>query len=238
MTTLTHLLASALTGAMLAANVAHAQAPVGNADGQIFKAHVTFLADDLLEGRETGTRGFDIAAQYVAAQFAQHGALPKGEQGGYLQPLPLKTGRVVPESPIFEIGRKGGTEPLVYLTDFAMGPVLGADQTDFTAALIFVGYGITAPRFKYDDYAGLDVKGKIVVLLGDRPAGWPTEEGAHYNNRRFKADLAAKHGAVGMIYVQTPRGERVSPFAQVRLYSNSLSMDWVTPDGRGGQAVF
>ena len=217
----------------LATSLAVAQAATGQADARIFKAHVAFLADDLLEGRETGTRGFDLAAHYVATQFAQHGVLPKGDPDGYLQTLPLKTGRLVPESPVFEIRRKGGVEALTYLNDFAMSPVLSADQTDITAPLIFVGYGITAPHFKHDDYAGLDVKGKIVVLLGDRPAGWPTEEGAHYNNRRLKAELAARHGAVGMVYLQTPRGERVSPFAQVRLYSNSLAMDWVTPDGRG-----
>ena len=94
--------------------VALADPPGGTADRNVFKAHMAFLADDLLEGRETGTRGFDIAARYVAGQFAQYGVQPKGDQGSYLQTVPLKTGRLVQDSPVFEIRRKGGVEALAY----------------------------------------------------------------------------------------------------------------------------
>jgi len=209
----------------------------GTADRNIFKAHMAFLADDLLEGRETGMRGFDIAARYVAGQFAQYGVQPKGDHGSYLQTVPLQTGLVVKDSPLFEIHRKGGVEALAYLDEFFMGPRLSADQTDFTAPLVFVGFGITAPRFKHDDYAGIDVKGKIAVMLNGNPPSFPSEEGAYYGSGRVKRELAAKHGAIGVILLQTARTERVLPFAKLRQYSDSLGMDWVTKDGRGSSEI-
>jgi hypothetical protein len=209
----------------------------GTADRNMIKAHMAFLADDLLEGRETGMRGFDIAARYVAGQFAQYGVQPKGDQGSYLQTVPLKTSRLVQDSPVFEIRRKGGIEALAYPDEFFMAPSLSADQTDFTAPLVFVGFGIAAPRFKRDDYAGIDVKGKIAVVLSGSPSSFPSEEGAHYGSRRVKRELAAKHGAVGVILLQTARTERVLPFAKLRQYSDSLGMDWVTKDGRGSSEI-
>jgi hypothetical protein len=229
--------ASCLLLLSMAATLVVAAPPDGTADRNILKAHMAFLADDLLEGRETGTRGFDIAARYVAGQFAQYGVQPKGDNGSYLQTVPLKTGRLVQDSPVFEIRRSGGVEALAYQVEFFMAPRLSADQTDFTAPLVFVGFGITAPRFKHDDYAGMDVKGKIAVVLSGTPTGFPSEEGAHYSSRRVKSELAAKHGAVGLIYLQTPRTERVLPFAKLRQYSDTVSMDWVTADGRGSSEV-
>lgn len=226
--------AAALLLALLAATgTAHAATPAGQADPAIFKAHMGFLADDLLEGRETGSRGYDIAARYVAGQFAQYGAAPRGDNGTYLQAVPFKTGRIVAGSSVFEIVRKGGTETLVDLQDFAQAPSLSSAATDVTAPLVFVGYGITAPGFKHDDYAGMDVKGKIVVVLNGRPQSFPTEEGAHYSSNQLKRELAAKHGAVGVIALQTPRGEKTFPFAYVKQYAGSLSMNWADKDGRG-----
>ncbi len=226
--------AAALMLTALAATFStQAATPAGQADPAIFKAHMGFLADDLLEGRETGTRAYDIAARYVAAQFAQYGAAPKGDNGSYLQAVPFKSGRIVPGSSVMEIVRKGGTEALVDLQDFAQGPSLSAAATDVTAPLVFVGYGITAPGFKHDDYAGMDVKGKIVVVLSGKPSTFPTEEGAHYGSNQLKRELAAQHGAVGIIALQTPRGEKAFPFAYVKQYANSLSMDWANAQGHG-----
>jgi hypothetical protein len=229
--------ASCLLLLSMVGTLALAGPPDGIADRNLFKAHMAFLADDLLEGRETGMRGFDIAARYVAGQFAQYGVQPKGDQGSYLQTVPLKTGRLVQDSPLFEIRRKGGVEALAYLDEFFMAPRLSTDQTDFTAPLVFVGFGITAPQFKHDDYAGIDVKDKIAILLSGNPPSFPSEEGAHYSSRRVKNELAAKHGAIGIIYLQTPRTERVLPFAKLRQYSDSVAMDWVTSDGRGSSEI-
>ena len=211
--------------------------PGGTADRNIFKAHMAFLADDLLEGRETGMRGFDIAARYVAEQFAQYGVQPKGDQGSYLQTVPLKTSRLVQDSPVFEIRRKSGIEALAYPDEFFMAPSLSADQTDFTAPLVFVGFGIiSAPvqarrlrrhRRQRQDRCRAEWQSIEFSERGRR----------HYGSRRVKRELAAKHGAVGVILLQTPRAERVFPFAKLREYSDSLGMDWVTADGRGGSEI-
>src|SRR6476469_8307488 len=101
--------ALAFYAAMQCAGAATAE-PV--ADQRMIKAHLSFLADDLLEGRETGSRGYDIAAHYVASQFMQYGVAPRGDKGGYLQNVPLRAGRLVQESPVVEISSKAGVEKL------------------------------------------------------------------------------------------------------------------------------
>ena len=103
---------------------------------------------------------------------------------------------------------------------------------------MFVGFGITAPRFGHDDYAGIDVKGKIAVVLSGNPLSFPSEEGAYYgNNFRTKRELAARHGAIGYIVLPTPRSERAFPFALSRRFSDALAMDWVRGDGRASSDV-
>ena len=202
------------------------------ADKKIIKAHLNFLADDLLEGRETGSRGYDIAAHYVSTQFMQYGLLPQGGNGRFLQPVPLKMTRLAQDSPVVEIHRKGGSETLTYLEEFSMGGSLLEDQSEITAPLVFVGYGIQAPSLKYDDYRNVDVKGKIVVMLGGKPSSFPTEEGAHFGNGRQKIATAAKYGAVGVITLQTPAGEKTFPFAKNKEYRFIPTMGWVAPTGQ------
>lgn len=201
------------------------------------QAHLRFLADPLLEGREAGTRGFDLAAAYVASQFAQLGLQPLGEAGGYAQAVPLKTARLAATPPVLELCRGDLCERLAWLDEFSTGPDMALTRREVSAPLAFVGYGITAPRFGVDDYAGLDVTGRIVVVLSGRPPQWPSEEGAHYGNGRTKAELAARRGAVGVITLATPRSEIVAPFHIYRQYADSIAMDWQTPEGRGGSAI-
>ena len=198
------------------------------------QAHLRFLASPLLEGREAGTRGFDIAAAYVASQFAQLGLKPMGEGGSYAQPVPLKTGRLAATAPVLELCRGSSCERLAYMDEFLTRPDLGTAHSEVRAPLVFVGCGIVAPRFGLDDYAGLDVKGKIVVVLSGRPPRMPTEEGAHFGNGRTKAELAVRQGAVGVLTLATPRSEIAAPFHAGRQYADALYMDWQTPEGRGG----
>lgn len=209
----------------------------GQTDQTVFKAHMAFLADDLLEGRETGTRGYDLAARYVIAQFAQFGVLPAGLQGTYYQQLPLKTSRLEQSSPVFQLQRKSGSEDLVYLDQFSMRASLKQAEIDVMAPAVFVGYGITAPKFRHDDYVDIDVRGKIVVVLSGNPVNFPTEEGAHYGDSLTKARLAASRGAIGVISLQTPRGEKRFPFSLTRWFANTLSMDWITDSGAGSKEV-
>jgi hypothetical protein len=201
-------------------------------DKKLIKAHITFLADDLLEGRETGSRGYDIAARYVAAQFSQFDVLPKGDNSTFYQAVPLRsTILATAEPPVFEIRGKSATEALKYLDDFTINSSYAEDASEITAPLIYAGYGIVAPRFGVDDYAGLDVKGKIVVLLSGYPQGMPNDEGAHFAGGEVKRRAAAERGAVGIISLQTPKSEKVFAFAYARQYSTISSMIWLESDG-------
>ena len=206
-------------------------------DPQRFKAHLTFLADDLLEGREAGSRGFNIAALYVASQFAALGVQAKGDPGSYLQTVPLRSSLLAEGSAQVDIVRSSGTESLTYLDDFLLRGSLQEDQSSLSAPLVFVGYGIQAERFGHNDYANLDVKGKIVVTLAGRPARFPTEEGAHFGNANHKRSIAAQHGAVGLINLATLRSERTSPFAKARDYRSIPGMTWVAPNGLGAHQI-
>lgn len=229
-------LLQALAGLALP-SLARAASPDRQADLARLQAHLRFLADPLLEGREAGTRGFDLAAAYVASQFAQLGLKPLGEAGSYLQAVPLKTGRLAAPAPVLELCRGDRCERLAWLDEFSTRPDLAATHSDVAAPLVFAGYGISAPAFGLDDYAGLDVRGKIVVTLSGRPPALPPEEGAHFGSARTKAELAVQLGAVGLIQLATMRSEIVAPFHLARQYADSIAMDWLAPDGSGGNEV-
>ncbi|MDR7336038.1 M28 family metallopeptidase [Roseateles asaccharophilus] len=207
------------------------------ADLARLQAHQRFLADPLLEGRETGTRGYDLAAAYVASQFAQLGLKPRGDAGGFAQAVPLKTARLAATPPVLELCRGTSCERLAWLDEFSTRPDIALARSEVSAPLVFAGYGISAPAFGLDDYAGLDVKGRIAVVLSGRPPQMPSEQGAHYGNARTKQELAARHGAIGVITLSTPRSEIVAPFHNNRLFADSVSMDWVTPEGHGGSDI-
>ena len=218
--------------ALAAGGAASSEEPI--ADKNLIKAHLSFLADDLLEGRETGSRGYDIAALYVVAQFTQYRLQPKGERGGFLQTVPLKSSQLVQESPSVEIRSKSGSEMLTYLDEYSIGGSLLEDQSAVTAPLVFVGYGIDAPRFNHRDYTDVDVKGKIAVMLQGKPSRFPTEEGAHFGNGEHKRSAAAERGAVGIITLYTPLTEKVFPFAKNKDYRYIPNMTWI--DGNGQAA--
>ncbi len=203
------------------------------------RAHVGFLASDEMKGREAGTPEYDIAARYVAAQFEALGLKPVGAKDSYLQPVPLVTFRAANEGSV-ELVRGGTATKLQFGVDYLPGTNPLSPETVKDAQLVFVGFGVVAPGFKRDDYAGLDVKGKIVVILGGAPATLPTEERAHYGNGVTKRRLAAERGAIGIITVQTPTREKVSPFARNARNWRYLGATWAhsdgTPDYPGGTA--
>ncbi len=203
------------------------------------RAHVGFLASDEMKGREAGTPEYDIAARYVAAQFEALGLKPVGAKDSYLQPVPLVTFRAANEGSV-ELVRGGTATKLQFGVDYLPGANPLSPETAKDAQLVFVGFGVVAPGFKRDDYAGLDVKGKIVVILGGAPATLPTEERAHYGNGTTKRRLAAERGAIGIITVQTPTREKVSPFARGARNWRYLGATWAhrdgTPDYPGGSA--
>lgn len=195
------------------------------------RAHVSFLASDLLQGREAGSPGYDIAAAYVASQFAQLRLKPMGKDGSYFQPVPLLAYRPKDEGR-FVVRTKGGADvPLVFGEDVMVGRPAGPAERRLSAPLVFVGFGVVAPEHKRDDYKGLDVKGKIVVVLNGAPASFQTEERAYYANGRTKRAAAAAHGAVGMISLYLPNDEKRRPFAEGKRTWQSWAMTWAKPDG-------
>lgn len=194
------------------------------------RGHVGFLASDEMKGREAGTPEYDIAARYVAAQFETMGLKPAGATDSFIQPVPLVTFRSADKGSISLIS--GSTEtPLEFGVDYLPGTSPLAPELKLDAPLVFAGFGVVAPNFKRDDFAGIDVKGKIVVLLAGAPSSLPTEERAHYANLVSKRELAAKRGAVGIILVDTPTREKVSAFTRRARNWQYLGATWA--DGNG-----
>lgn len=194
------------------------------------RGHVTFLADDLLEGRDTGSRGYEIAARYVATQFESFGLKPGGDDGTWYQRVTFQqTDRVAASGAITISGPKGETRfahadnVLVWLNPEEL-------KLDVSAPLVFVGYGVEDKRLGLDDYRGLDVKGKIVVTLRGFPKGLPSEEGAHVSASKF--EIAEKHGAIGLVSVATLQSEKAVPWSRSLEYANDPDFAWVGTDGR------
>lgn len=206
---------------------AQSAAPVFTAEN--FRAHVAFLADDLLEGRDTGSRGHEIAARYVASQFESYGLKPGGTNGSWFQQVPLqKTTRVAGRGSVTIIGPKG-EKKFAYADNVLTGIGAREKDVDLEAPLVFVGYGLEDKRFGLDDYKGLNVKGTVVVLLRGYPKGLPSEEGAHMS--ASKAKVAQKHGAIGTITIATLQFEKVFPFVKMLEYSNDPNYEWLEADG-------
>lgn len=217
--------------ALLASPAAAQTTPSFQPSPEKIRAHVAFLASDLLEGREAGSRGYDIAANYVASQFAQLGLKPAGKDGTYFQTVPLVAFRPADEGAYVVRTKDGATAPLVFGEDVLIGRNAGPKDHKVSAPLVFAGWGVVAPEKKHDDYKGLKVKGKIVVVLTGGPPGFQTEERAYYGNARTKREAAAKAGAVGVIFVSTPKDEARRPFTQGKRTWQAWSMTWRAPDG-------
>src|SRR5690349_1672825 len=178
-----------------------APAPGPGFTAERFRAHVAFLADDLLEGRDTGSRGHEIAARYVATEFDSYGLKPGGTDGSWYQQVPFqKTTRGADKGSLTITG-PGGEKTYKHADNVMIGISPREARVDLSAPLVFVGYGIEDERLGLNDYQGLDVKDCIVVALRGYPKGLPTEEGAHISAEKGK--VAQKHGALGVLTLAT-----------------------------------
>jgi hypothetical protein len=191
------------------------------------RAHIAFLADDLLEGRGTGTRGYQLAANYIQAQFEEMGLRPAGLNGGYFQNVRFRSIELVPEKSSAIIKHNGREQKLAYDIDYVThGSELYTDST-IEAPVVFVGYGVTASEFTYDDYAGVDVKGKIVVMFYGAPKAFPSAPQAHYSAGAVKAETAAAHGAIGVLSIWAGSIEERIPFPRVVRFFQQPAMRWL-----------
>lgn len=209
--------ALAIAFAALLAGCALPDAPTRSAlpagvPGQV-EAHVRFLADDLLEGREAGTRGYDIAALYVASQFAQIGLEPGGDAGSWMQKVPLLKAERRREG---ELRVDGGDKAIEFAFQDEFLPGINFDQPAWSveAPLVLVGQAVVAPEFEHDDLAGIDLGGKIALVLSGAPARFGNDQRAFYSAGREKLRLLAERGAVGVIYLGDPERESKSPWAR------------------------
>ncbi len=169
------------------------------------KADIRFLSSDVLEGRGTGARGGDIAAHYIATQFELAGLQPAGDNGSYLQKVPMIGIDTAPESSL-TVTTPNGPMPLRQLEDCVLMDESQRPESDVNADVLFMGYGITAPEYNWDDYAGVDVKGKVLLMLVNEP---PSEDESFFKGRAltyygrwtYKYEHAAKMGAAGVILI-------------------------------------
>src|SRR5262249_30717384 len=139
-------------------------------DAEKIRAHVRFLSLDLLEGRGPGTRGAELAAEYIGTQFAANGLAPAGDNGSYFQRVPLYAVHTdEAQTQLAFTPANGEAVKLAYGTDIVAKDQTWQSSADIDAPIVFVGYGIHAPEYKWDDYAGVDVKGKIALLIVNEP---------------------------------------------------------------------
>ncbi|GAA4400181.1 M20/M25/M40 family metallo-hydrolase [Nibrella viscosa] len=211
---------------------AEARTVVQTVRPEAIRAHMGFLADDALEGRRPGTRGFALAANYLQAQFEALGLLPAGDNKTYRQAVPLRRAQVNEAGSSFAIVRKGSEQPLEYGRGFVLSPNFGKATSEVTAPVVFVGFGITAPELSHDDYDKIDVKGKIVAYFNGAPTNFPSNQRAYYSSTS-KLENAVAHGAVGVISCSIPTDLRTRMEATAtRLRQSQGVTRWVDKQGQ------
>ena len=194
---------------------------------EALQAHHRFLADDALEGREPGTRGYRVAALYVASQFEQLGLRPAGDDGTFLQTVPFLTKQVDRESVSLEVVGEDSRQPLRWADHYLMSADPKRARTRIEAPVVLVGHGIVAPELGYDDYAGLDVEGAIVLIVSGAPAAFPHDQRAHYSSGRSKYAEAVSRGAVGILSMSTRVDEARRPWERKVRHAEKVGRRWL-----------
>jgi Zn-dependent M28 family amino/carboxypeptidase len=175
-------------------------------DPEQIRAHVKFLSDDLLEGRGPGQRGGSIAVKYIAAEFEQNHLKPAGDNGTYLQKVPMMGLTTLPQSTFEYVPLNGAPVNVKFAKEITAYDETAQPTIDIDADVVFVGYGIEAPEYKWDDYKGVDVKGKVLLMLVNEP---PSDDANFFNGKAltyygrwtYKFEEAARKGAVGALVV-------------------------------------
>ncbi len=187
---------------------ADAQQAATNIDEATQRAHIRFLADDLLEGRGPASRGDELAQSYIAAQYQMLGLKPAGKDGSWFQEVPLVG--VTTQSPpeiVFQ-GANDKSLTLKYFDDYIATNGMATESSSLKdAEVVFVGYGIVAPEYQWDDFKGVDLKGKVLLMMNNDPADDPNifegKKRLYYGRWDYKYDSAARQGAAGAIIIHT-----------------------------------
>lgn len=194
------------------------------------RAHMRLLSDSLLEGRAPGTRGYDIAARYVATELEGMGLDP-AVVGGWYQSVPLEKAVTDAAASSLSLTVDGKDQRLTDAKDYVLFTSFSSPATsngstaesDVRASVVFVGFGVTDPDRKYDDYAGIDARGKIVAVIYGAPSAFPSTERAYYSDSVVKSKIALAHGAIGALQISLPEDWKRFPW------------DWLVPQIQMGE---
>src|SRR5215467_5781604 len=170
------------------------------------REYVKKLASDEFEGRGTGQKGGDAAADWIAKQFASFGLKPAGDNGTYFQEVPMMGVKTLPSSTFALVPANGSEIPVKYADEIVTNNEAQSEVADIDAPIVFVGFGIIAPEYKWDDYKGIDLKGKVALLFVNEPES--TDEKffkgkalTYYGRWTFKYEETARHGAVATLII-------------------------------------
>ena len=186
---------------------ASAQKAMNAIDAEKIRASVKFLSDDKLQGRGTGQKGGDMAADWIAAQFKSYGLLPAGDGDSYFQNIRFFGVTTDPKQTQFSFVPKSGAPiALKFADDYVANDQTHSEKSEIDAPLVYVGYGIQAPEYNWDDYKGVDVKGKVLLMLvneppSDDPNFFKGRALTYYGRWTYKYEEAARRGAVGVVLI-------------------------------------
>lgn len=197
------------------------------------EADVRYLADDKLAGRQTGTPGFDLAADHVARRYEELGLEPAGDDGTYFQRVPLLKATRQETGSAFRIERDGTATSLVLGKHYLPGLNYEAREHTLTAPAIFVGHGVHAPELAYDDFAGVDLTGKIAIFFSGAPSRFDNDRRAFYSNTTEKLRSVAERGAVGAVFLNSAEQEARTPWERVAMTATMPGMRLRGEDGKG-----
>ncbi len=197
-------------------------------DGKTWWNHVKVLADDGMEGRETGSEGLRKAQAYVVEQLTKAGLQPAGSNGFY-QPVKLVSRQIVEKDSRAALVRNGVEEPLTLGEDGFFSTRVDLAPEEITAPLVFVGYGLNIPEKNYDDLAGLDLKGKIAVLVSGSPSDIPPALASHYQTAGERWKAFRRAGAIGIVTIPNPASMDI-PWTRITLNRAHPQMDLADPE--------
>jgi Zn-dependent M28 family amino/carboxypeptidase len=221
----------ALPGVPARASGDEADAAMQSIRPEAIRGDMRFLSDDSLEGRGTGSRGHEIAAKFMATQFETMGLATAGDAGTYFQAVPLRSARVDEAKTSLTLTRSGETQNLAFRQDYISVGVPGRAEGTVEAPVVYVGFGVTAPDQNYDDYKGIDPRGKIVALFRSAP-NFDSALKAQYSSFEFKQANAVAHGAVGIISLYDPRMEAMYSFRQRASALSFPQMTWLDKENK------
>lgn len=207
--------------------------PVADTAQARIEADVRALADDAMQGREAGTPGYDKAADYVAGRMRAIGLQPAGDGGSYFQQVPLLRAVREQAGARLAVVHPDRTVELRFKDQFLPALNFDAARSEVSAPAVFVGFGVHAPELEHDDFAGLEVKGKIAVLFNGAPARFDHDRRAFYSSTREKLRALAERGAVGAVFVNTAQEEARSPWARSADNWRKPGMRLRGEDGKG-----